>query len=202
MVSAATYNDKPIGPTKERLRHAGEDVEAFSPDENVNFKTLRMLDGSPLEKLATAGRNNDRKGITGEQYHAGARYFADAFHAQLLASGVIDPTKQRVDCEGYKDIPDRRLAAQTRFNRACKAIGPVHQFVLDDVVLAESPIHVFADRFRQFSRHRDRMVAALTALRMALDALDIHYNGNRRMAQAYHSHADNYRPTLSPVEEP
>jgi hypothetical protein len=183
-----TITDLPTGPTKERLRQAGEDVEAFTPDENVNFKTIRMLDGSPLEKLATAEK------ITGDQYNAGSRYFSDWYHSGLAPGGATDYSRDKVDCPGYVDISYERMAAQTRFNRALKAIGAVHAHILDDVLLSDAPLAVYADRFN-FVRRRDRSLAALTALRLALDALSEHYNGPRKYKSSI-SHADNYRPVI------
>lgn len=193
-----TMAERTIGPTKERLAHAGRDVEAFSPDENINWQTIRMLDGSPLEKLATAGQKNERRGITGPQYSAGKRYYADWYYSGLAASGVVDPTRDRVDGGTYKDISDKRMAAQTRFNRACKAIGDVHRHVLDDIVLMESPLSAYAIRFEgQYERKYDRQVATLTALRLALDALDVHYNGHPSDRGVRRSHAADYRPKIA-----
>ncbi len=182
--------DLPIGPTKERLLQAGDDVEAFTPDENVNFKTLRMLDGSPLEKLATAAK------ITGDQYNAGSRYFSDWYHSGLAPGGATDYSRDKVDCPGYVDISYERMAAQTRFNRALKAIGAVHAHILDDVLLSDAPLAVYADRFKSEGlRKRDRTFAALIALRLALDALSEHYNGPRKYKSSI-VHADGYRPKI------
>ncbi len=176
-----------VGPTPERLARAGEDVEAFIAENNR--PTLRMLDGSPLERLAT------RRKITGDQYHAGCRYFADAYGGGLLASGVIDLSAERVDCQTAPELTDHRLAAQTRFAHAHKALDRDKAHVLSDVVLSEMPISVYADRFREFLQKRERLAVALNLLRAALTQLDLHYNPPRRTTMQT-AHQPDYRGTI------
>lgn len=76
--------DPTIGPTIERLRKAGRDVEAFTPDENLHHKAIRLLDGHVLARLAVRGT------ITGDQQGAGTQFYADWYTSGLAASGVID----------------------------------------------------------------------------------------------------------------
>ena len=190
--------DEPVRPTPERMRHAGEDFEIPTPDETIHFGAIRMLDGSPLCRLEARERRKPGRGITGDQYEAGSRYFADWYFAGLAASGVIDLARERVDGATYKDIPEYRIAAQTRFNRVCKMLSPVDRHVLDDVILSEVPLEVYADRYRHLSARRDRWIAALTTLRNALTALAIAYNRPRRSAGIVAAHTSDYRPTELP----
>lgn len=179
--------DPPIGPTPERLRMAGEDVEVFTPSEAAHFRTIRMVDTTPIDKLR---KHND---ITADQYNAGCRYFSDWYKAGFAASGVIDPARERVDCEGKHDIADVVLAAQTRFNHALKALDADAKHILDDVVLSEAPLRVYADRFREFPQYRERRAVALTLLRKALTQLARHYWPPRR---------DGIRSAMEPGSRP
>lgn len=167
-----------IGPTPERLAKAGRAVEPVASE--TGYETLRMLDGSTLEQLATLGKRNARKGISGDQYHAGSRYYADAYEAGMLASGVIDMAAVRVDGGQHKDITTRRLEALSRFNQAVKAIDRAAADILSDVVLHEMPLARYADRFTRFPLQRERRAIALQRLRDALDQLDEHYYPPRR----------------------
>lgn len=167
-------HDEPIGPTPERLRMAGDDVEAFTPAEAAHFRTIRLVDRTPIDKL----RKNEK--ITGDQYNAGCRYFSDWYKSGFSASGVIDPMRERVDCEGKHDIADVVLAAQTRFNHALKALDGDAKHILDDVVLSEVPLNIYADRYREFPQHRERRAVALTLLRKGLDQLARRYWPPRR----------------------
>ena len=188
-----------IGPTPERLAKAGEDVDVFEYDTSLHFKTIRMLDGSPIERLASIGQRTPAKGITGDQYQAGCRYFGDAYMAGLIPSGVVDTTKERVDGGGHKDMADAVLAAQTRHNRTIKALDHDAYRILEDVVLMECPLTVYADRFREFRQPRERRAIALHLLRKALDQLDAHYYPprNRRTHSAM---AEGARPVIQPSE--
>lgn len=166
------------GPTPERLAKAGRAVEPVESE--TGYETIRMLDGSPLEQLATLGKRNPRKGITGDQYHAGARYYADAYAAGMFASGVPDLVQERVDGGQHKGITTYRLEALSRYNAALKAVDRASAHVLSDIVLAETPLGVYADRFRQFPQARERRAIALHLLRQALDQLDEFYYPPRR----------------------
>jgi len=167
-----------IGPTPERLAKAGRAVEPVESE--TGYETLRMLDGSPLEQLATIGKRSPRKGITGDQYHAGARYYADAYAAGMFASGVMDPAQERVDGGQHKDIAAYRLEALSRYNAALKALDRISAAILSDIVLHEMPIAVYAERFHRFPQARERRAIALQRLRDALDQLDEHYYPPRR----------------------
>lgn len=186
------------GPTPERLAKAGEAIEGYSPKENVHFDTIRLLDGSPLEYLASLGRKTPRKGINGDQYQAGARYFADAYAARLLPSGVIDLAKDRVDGGNHADMADVVLAAQTRFNHALRAVDGDSRRILSDVVLSEIPLQTYANRYRAFPQARERRAIALNLLRKALDQLYAHYYQPRR-GGIVAAHQPDYRPSIPPA---
>lgn len=177
------------GPTPERLARAGRDVEPFIPERGR--PTVRLLDGSPLEKLAT------RKEISGDQFHAGSRYYRDWYLAGFAASGVIDMSRERVDTSDTPDISNEALAAQTRYAHALKRLDGDSAHILSDVVLTEVPLNVYADRFREFPQPRERRAIALNLLRKALSQLDRHYNPPRRN-QMTSAHEEGTRPIILP----
>jgi hypothetical protein len=171
--------DENLGPTPERLAKAGENVEEFSPSDAVNFKAKRMLD-APIDVLRQRGKKTPAKGITADQYNAGFRYYSDWYQAGFSASGAVDTAKERVDCEGKHDMSERVLAALTRFNHAIKVLDYDAKHILDDVVLMETPLNIYSDRFREFAQHRERRAIALMLIRKGLDQLARHYWPPRR----------------------
>lgn len=167
-----------IGPTPERMAKAGKGLEAVETP--TGYSTFRMLDGSPLEQLATIGKRNPKKGITGDQYNAGLRYFSDAYLSGMFASGVIDPAAERVDGGQHKGVSTIKLEAMSRYHAALKALDRVSAHILSEVLLHEIPLRVYAERFRTFPLARERRAIALQRLRDALDQLDQHYYPPRR----------------------
>ena len=190
--------DRTIGPTPERLVKAGDAVEVFTPDENEHWKAIRIHD-SPLAKLAI--QKNKAKGITGEQFQAGLRFYADAYAAGQIPSGAMDMTRIRVDCEGYKDIPARKIAAQTRYNRTLKALDSDKYHILSWVVLREVDLNTYAaTNYPQFRQHREQRAIALNLLRAALDQLDGLYYPKRKSAAMVSAMLDGARPQIVPEE--
>lgn len=176
-------------PTPERLAKAGDDIVQ---EVHENRIVLRMKD-SPLDRLAFGAKPK----ITGDQYNAGVRYYADAYKAGMMPSGVIDPSKERVDGGQHKDIADAKIAAQTRFEHALRALGFVDLNVLDAMVIQEVPLGEYAERFTRHKKRIIRQGIALELLCHALDALDKHYNPPRRDRGIAGAHSDGYRPTIS-----
>lgn len=178
-----------IGPTPERLRMAGDAVEAYTAEENENWRSIRLLDNHPLEYL------RNRECITGDQYSAGQQFYSDWYFGGLAASGVIDPGRIIVDGGQTEAASDRRLFALGRWQKAIREIGLVHSTTLTDLLLTEQKLHEWgARRFGQANRERARQ-AAITALVLALEQLDIHYHGPRRN-RTRTAHAEGYRPTV------
>lgn len=196
-------DDEPmLGPTPERLAKAGDHVEYYTPDETIDFKAIRMLDGSPLTKLVSIGRKTPNKGITGPQFNAGSRFFSDAYKAGLVPSGVGDTTRERVDCEGFRDVADEVIAAQTRYNNALKKLDYDAYHILSNVVISEVPLNIYADRYREFPQPRERRAIALNLLRKALDQLDAHYYPQTKREGTRSAHAQGYRPTILVPDQP
>jgi hypothetical protein len=181
-----------IGPTPERLAKAGEQVEAFTAGENVHHQAIRMLDGHPLERLASRGV------ITGDQYHAGTRFYGDWYYSGLAASGVIDPAREVVDGGVIMHESDRKLAAMTAYKRAVQAIGVIHSTVITDLVLLEQPVEDWGRRWFGQKAPKLAKAQAHAALILALTALDHHYYGQRQN-RAHVSHVDGYRPGIVPA---
>jgi hypothetical protein len=189
-------DDQAGRPTPERLAKAvGDDgeslVETISVGENVNWRALRLND-SPLGRL----HFRKKPAITGDQYVAGWRYYADAYYGGFLSSGVVNPEKERVDGGTYKDVPDTVLAAQTRFRHAARVLDRDDSHILSDVVLSEMEIGIYADRFRQYALPRERRLVAIAFLCRALDKLDAHYSPPRRAMGIRASVGE--RPVIAP----
>lgn len=182
-----------LGPTPERLAKAGESVEPVESD--TGFTTLRLTDKSPLDDLANKGRKSPEKGITGEQYYAGCRYYEDAFKSGILGQGVIDLEQERVDGGEFKGVSESRLDAMTRYNKALRSLDRASKHILSDVVLSDVPLNVYADRFREFKQPRERRAIALQRLRDALDQLGEFYYPPRRN-RSVSSHLADYRPII------
>lgn len=183
---------KPDEPTPERLKLAGDAVEDFVTD--TGRHTVRMMDDSVLDYL------NNRGCITGDQYHAGSQFYADWYYSGLANSGVIDPGRVVVDGGPGAQASDKKLDAMTRWKDAVQAVGRVHSAVLVAVVLlGERLDHYGRRRFKQTNRERQRLTA-ITALQLALEALDGHYYGKRR-ARTVSAHAEGYRPGIEPLDK-
>lgn len=187
-------DDRHAGPTPERLRRAGRDVEAFTPDESLHHHAIRMLDGHVLERLAS------RKVISGDLYHSGLRFYGDWYFAGLAASGVIDPERVIVDGGQPVHENDRRLAALTRWKRAVVAVGLIHCTVLTSVLLNEESLETYGRRRYGHKARKLAVLAATTTLIDGLTALDHHYYGQRHI-KTRTSHTDDYRPGIPPVHE-
>ena len=185
---------RPIGPTPERLAKAGRDVEAYSPDETLHHRAIRMLDGHVLERLASRGV------ISGDQYHAGTRFYADWYYSGLAASGVIDPGRVIVDGGQVMHESDLKLTAMTKWKRAVQGIGMIHCQVLTSCVLNEEDMATYGSR--RYGQKAPKLARLMTqaALIDALSALDLHYYGERTR-RAHVAHADDYRPTVQNAEE-
>lgn len=182
-------------PTRERLARAGDDVEVVIIDdkeEGRTVATLRMLDGSVLDMLLSRGT------ITGDQYHAGAGFYQDWYLSGLAASGVIDPTRVVVDGSGRTLTTDRQLDAMTRYKDAVKALGITHGLVMQSIVLLEETLEAFGRRRYGYAKAKLAKTASITALRNALDELDLHYHGKRER-RLRHGHTTDYRPAIKPV---
>jgi len=184
-------NRNSIGPTPERLAKAGDQVEAFTAADSVHHQALRMLDGHPLERLASRGV------ITGDQYQAGTRFYGDWYYSGLAASGVIDPAREVVDGGLIMHESDRKLAAMTAYKRAVQAIGMIHSTVITDLVLLEQPVEEWGRKWFRQKAPKLAKAQAHAALILALQALDHHYYGQRQN-RPHVSHADDYRPEIQP----
>lgn len=186
-------------PTPERMRMARGEFEdvVIDTDEHgrkVSIATVRMLDRNILAQLV-----RDRE-ISGDQFHAGAKFYEDWFLSGMANSGTIDPAKDVVDGgRGGLNESERRMAARERYHRAIKALCSAHGrilqcCVLDDADGGESLAHygmrVFVTPSPKLGR-RD----ARNQLRDALSALDEHYNG-KRQHRYRQTHASDYRPAI------
>lgn len=173
---------------------AGKAVEMIIQDETdehgrkLPITTYRMLDGSILDLLVKRGQ------ITGDQFHAGARFYNDWYLSGLANSGVIDPAKDVVDGGRKVSESEIRLAAMTRYHKAIKAMSTANGMVMQCCVLAEEALESYGRRIYRQNSPKPAKLAATTALKDALAALDEHYNGKREHRLGSF-HAGGYRPT-------
>lgn len=186
-------NERPIGPTPERLAKAGEAVEVYTPDKSENWRAIRLSDESPLEYLQSRGA------ITGDQYAAGMQYYGDWYKSGLANSGVIDPGRVIVDGGQVEHWSDVKLDAMTRYNRALKAVGPTLGGVLSDMLLTGERLEDYGRRKCGQNSFKLARLAATAHLKLALDALDYHYHG-RRDTRTRAAHAADYRPEIADDE--
>jgi hypothetical protein len=188
--NAATVNHDMMGPTRERLAKALEDqIEIVTPDESEHWRAIRMLDGHVLEYLRS------RECIDQGQYSAGYRFYRDWYDAGLAASGVIDPGRVIVDNGNAGSSGEHRLAALTSWQRAVRAVGLIHSTILVDLLLTEERLEDWGRRRRRQNNAKLARQAAITAISLALEALDHHYHPPRR-DRTRASHAPDYRPTI------
>lgn len=179
-----------IRPTPERLAKAGDDVMEFISD--TGRRSIRMKD-SPLDRLAF-GKNPK---INGPQYHAGLRYYENAYMAGMMPSGVIDPSKERVDGGNFMNMSDAKVAAMTRHEHVLRILPYEYFHILDAVVINEIPISQYAMRFQNFSERRERIAVSIDRLCNALNILEKHYNPPRRDKGIRASSMDGYRPVIA-----
>jgi len=182
-------SDRTIGPTPERLRMAGDSVEAFAPEENTNWRAVRLLDGHVLESLRS------RRAISGDEYNAGMRFFGDWFLSGLANSGVIDPGRVIVDGVKMDHMNDIKLSALTRHHRAIQALGLIVSHVLTCVLLTEESLETYGRRVCGYKNPKQAKLAATERLKQSLAALDFYYYG-RRETKVRAVHATDYRPTI------
>ncbi len=165
-------------PTRERFRKAGEAFASHKTDEGRT--TVRFTDGDIVEYMQTRGM------INGDMYDCGKRFFADWYKSGLAASGVVDPGRVIVDGGNPEPGIVRRMEFAQSWAVACKAIGPVLCHPLTDMVLLDTPATAYALRHLGHKDPKDARVAAYAMLRLALDALVLHYLGPRHMRKSYH----------------
>lgn len=181
--------ERTLGPTPERLRMAGDAVEAFTADENEHWRAIRLLDAHVLEDLRS------RKAITGDQYSAGMRFYADWYLSGLANSGVIDPGRVVVDGGKIDHLNDVKLAALNRWQKAVQALGLIVSQVLTDILLSEEPLASYGVRRCGYGNPKLARLAAIGALKTSLDALDYYYYGQRH-TKVRTAHTEDYRPTI------
>jgi hypothetical protein len=181
--------ERTLGPTPERLRMAGDAVEAYTPEENTNWRAVRLLDNHVLEDMRS------RRAISGDQYNAGMRFYGDWYLSGLANSGVIDPGRIIVDGGKMDHLNDVKLSALNRWQKAVQALGMVQSQVLTAILLTEESLESYGRRRCGQNNGKLAKVAAAAILKHALDALDYYYYG-RRETKVRAAHAADYRPDI------
>ena len=115
-----------------------------------------------------------------------------------MPTGVIDPSKERVDGGNFMNISDAKVAAMVRHEHTIKALDYELYLVLNAIVIQEIPFSDFAERFTLHSTSRGKQEAAIAIIRLALNALVRQYSPPRRDSGIGASHAGDYRPKISP----
>lgn len=180
---------KPIGPTPERLAKANGEFEEFTADQTEHWRAIRMLDNHVLEFLQS------RRIISGDQYCAGAQFYDDWYTAGMAASGVIDPGRVIVDGGKVDLVSDIKLEALGQWAKAVQAVGLVHSQILTDVLLVEETLENWGRRRFGYKNEKQAKQAATVAIKLALEALDYYYHGQRKQ-RTRSAHAPDYRPGI------
>lgn len=178
-------------PTPQRVRKAGDAASPYKTDEGRT--TVRFTDGDIVEYMSSRGM------INGDMYDCGKRFYADWWRSGLAASGVVDPGRVIVDGGNPEPGIIRRMEFAQSWAVACKAVGDVLCDALTDMVLLDMPATTYAMRNMGHKDPKDARVAAYAVMRLALDALVLHYMGPRHMRRCYHRAGDaipSHRPEM------
>lgn len=187
---AREANERGVGPTPERLRMAGDNVEPFNADidGHSHYTTLRLTDNSRLDGMLRVGE------LSGDQYNAGNKFLEDLYISGLTASGVMDLRKERVDCSVGELMTDRKLDALGRLRRVMKRMDRVSLRPVIEVVVSGMPFWEYGRRYgKDKNRHR-ATIWGKDEVKKALSSLAYIYYGNRQ-AGIRASHSDDYRPS-------
>jgi hypothetical protein len=158
---ALRSEEKAPGPTPERLRHAGRDVERGATGQ----VTLR---DSPLER----GRRRDV--ITTQQFNAGVKFRHHWYHAGLSGNiGAIDLNRIFArDVTSYSGMAKTEVQVfhRQRYREACRVLGLKREYVLSWAICREEPLEKIGAALGWNNRPQ-AIAAATELLRDGLDAL-------------------------------
>jgi len=142
------------GPTDERLRHAGDNFEIGDDQQGTRTYTIR---NSPLDRLKL------RNGIDDRQYRALVKYRIHWHHAGLEPSLVsVDLDRIfAVDPSAFSGMAktERQVFHRNRYREAREEIGHHHSIIVDNVVCAETELHIAGLALGCKSPHRARLKA-------------------------------------------
>ena len=157
----ARNEEKAPGPTAERLRRAGRDIERGETGQI----TLR---DSPLERALR------RDVVTSQQFNAGVKFRHHWHHAGLADNiGSIDLNRIFArDVTSYSGMAKTEAQAfhRQRYREACRALGLKREFVLSWAVCREEPLEKVGTALGWNNRSQ-AIAAATELLRDGLDAL-------------------------------
>jgi hypothetical protein len=183
-------------PTAERLRHANGSASHVVLDDTdaagrkISVVTTRIAEDT-LDRLL----HRKPPAITGDQYHAGMRLYADWYYGFGGSTTTLNLARDIVDGGQYDPDTERRMAAKQRHHLAVKSLWDKHRLVLQCCVLQDESLESFGCRIRQVRNKKRGREAALDLLRDALDELSAHYNGRRSGGGTIRSaHDADYRP--------
>lgn len=100
---------------------------------------------------------------------AGTRWRKDCYEAGLYVR-TIDPSKPRVDCQGFKQPSDKRDKAESRFRDALRAIPADYLRVMHNICIEN----------RVFEGSREEKLITKYDLVRGLDYLCDHYTRKRK----------------------
>jgi len=164
-----------LGPTRERLMHAivvGEDAVARVITEVEaaggaveQVSTTRMLDGDVVELLYRRGA------LTHEQYQCGLDFARHYRLSGLAASGVVDPSQERVDGGAHKNVSEVALHHLGKWQAMVRGVGQVHSDVLCSCVLLGETLTAFGLRKGYSATAKLAQAKAQARLEAALEQL-------------------------------
>jgi hypothetical protein len=153
--------EKGPGPTAERLRRAGDDVD--------RGKTGQVtLHDTPLE------RARRRDVITSQQFNAGVKFRHHWYHAGLAENiGSIDLDRVFArDLTGYSGMAktEAQVFHRQRYREACRTLGLKREYVLSWAICREQPLEKIGAALG-WNNGPQAIAAATEVLRDGLDAL-------------------------------
>jgi hypothetical protein len=158
---AARGDAAPPGPTVERVRRAGGDIDRGATGQ------LTMRD-SPLE------RAHRRDVITTQQFNAGIKFRHHWYHAGLSGNlGWIELDRVFArDLTSYSGMAktEAQVFHRERYREACRALGLKREFVLSWAICREEPLEKIGLALG-WSHAPQAIAAATELLRDGLDAL-------------------------------
>jgi len=182
-------------PTKERLRHAGDDVER---------RTITVGEGETLvttenfvinDVLGRMFSKSAKHPIDGDSYAAGRQWQHDWDQSGAGKIGAVDTSRDVVQGGKMHDMTARALDAFRRYTNARKAVGHDLAHILFHVLLMDEEPAEYGKKWLWHTNEKLAGVEAKAVLRVALKRLAFVYYGDSKPPMAAH-HEAGYRPSI------
>jgi len=186
-------------PTKERLRHAGDDVERRTitvPVGDVLVTTENVVIQDVLGRLFAKSAKHP---IDGDSYAAGRQWQHDWDQSGAGKISAVDTSRDVVQGGQFKDMTAKAIDAYSRYKKARKAVGHDLSHVLFHILLMDEEPSEYGRKWLWHTNPKLAGVEAKAVLRVALKRLAFVYYGETKPVMASH-HEPGYRPQIQPLE--